>query len=112
MLVTPTLEWQDHLSSCYALMDKHHTPDSSVNPGIRSSPQRRRLDNDSASPADWGQLYKFETGSGGCSPPLPQCPYLINPFLISDSDDTDDLSRVGELSLDENREVRIDVTTI
>ncbi|KAF8260725.1 fungal-specific transcription factor domain-containing protein [Lactarius quietus] len=88
MLVTPTLEWQDHLSSCYAVTDTPRTSDSSVNPGSRSSPQRRRLDKDSANtPVDWGRLYKFEPAS--------------------ESDESDDpTSMVGELSLDENKEVR------
>lgn len=64
MLVTPTLEWQDHLSSCYA-----RTSDTSVNPDNRSSPQRRRLDKDTAStPVDWGQLYKFDPASGKFGP--------------------------------------------
>ncbi|KAH9044579.1 fungal-specific transcription factor domain-containing protein [Lactarius pseudohatsudake] len=87
MLVTPTLEWQDHLSSCYALTDKPRIPDSSVDFGSQSPPQRRRLDKDPATPVDWGRLYKFEPAS--------------------ESEDTDDAtSMIGELSLDENKEVR------
>jgi hypothetical protein len=73
MLVTPTLEWQDHLSSCYAVTDKPRTSDSSVNPDSRSSPQRRRLDKDTTStPAEWGRLYKIEPTSGECGPQLPE----------------------------------------
>jgi hypothetical protein len=79
MLVTPTLEWQDQLSSCYAVTDKPRPSDLSVNPDSRSSPQRRRLDKDSPStPVEWGQLYKFDPASGECSPQLPEptnCPY-------------------------------------
>ena len=112
MLVTPTLEWQDHLSSCYAFTDKLRTSDSSVNLGTRSSPQRRRLDKDSSTLADWDSLYTLDPASGGCGLRLPEstnCTY--HSFLISDSDDTDDpASMVGELSLDENKEVRIGVT--
>lgn len=71
MLVTPTIEWQDHLSSCYAVTDTPRTSDSSVNSDSRSSPQRRRLEKDSTSPpVNWGQLYKFDpaSGSGECAP--------------------------------------------
>ena len=76
MLVTPTLEWQDHLSSCYAVT---RTSDPPVNPGSRSSPQRRRLDKDTAStPVDWGQLYTLDPASGKFGPQHPEltsCPY-------------------------------------
>ena len=79
MLVAPTIEWQDHLSNCYAVTDTPRTSDSSVNPGSRSSPQRRRLDKDAAStPVDWGQLYKFDPVSGECGLQLTEsthCPY-------------------------------------
>ncbi|KAI0308118.1 fungal-specific transcription factor domain-containing protein [Multifurca ochricompacta] len=93
MLVTPTLEWQDHLSSCYALTDKPKTVAasspfvSSLNASGQPSPQRRRLDKVSATSPDWERLYKLDPAS--------------------ESDDTDDAaSMVGELSLDENKEVR------
>ncbi len=106
MLVTPTLEWQDHLSGCYAVTDKPCTPDS---PGSRSSPQRRRLDKDSATPVDWDRLYKFEPADGTCGTrPQSDGLALIIYFLIAESDDPDDAaSLVGELSLDENKEVRV-----
>jgi hypothetical protein len=74
MLVAPTLEWQDHLSSCYAVTDKPRTSDSSVNPGSQPSPQRRRLGEDTGStPVEWGRLYKIDPPSAGeCGPQLPE----------------------------------------
>jgi hypothetical protein len=89
MLVTPTLEWQDRLSSSYAWTDNLEILAPSPPPHIGGQPpfQRRRLDQDST-PPNWGPIsYKLEP--------------------VSESDDSDDTSSLlGELSLDENKEVR------
>ncbi|KAF8506800.1 fungal-specific transcription factor domain-containing protein [Russula emetica] len=90
MLVTPSLEWQDRLSNSYAWTDEPETLTSSSSPPFhvdgQPSFQRRRLDQEST-PPNWGPPYKLEP--------------------VSESDDSDDAtSLLGELSLDENKEVR------
>lgn len=90
MLVTPTLEWQDRLSNSYAWTDELEISPSGSSPpfhiGGQPSLQRRRLDQEST-PPNWGPPYKLEP--------------------VSESDDSDDTSSLlGELSLDENKEVR------
>ncbi|KAI0257234.1 fungal-specific transcription factor domain-containing protein [Lactifluus subvellereus] len=66
MLVTPTLEWQDRLSSRYALADKPETSDPlpRLNPGGQPPAQRRRLDKGSSAPSDWSGLYTLDPVSG------------------------------------------------
>ena len=69
MLVTPTLEWQDHLSSSYARTDN---PDLSGSRPFGSLPhvggqpflQRRRLEQDVPAASDWGRLYTLDPVSG------------------------------------------------
>jgi hypothetical protein len=65
MLVTPTLEWQDRLSSSYAWTDNLEMSTSSPPPHVGGQPpfQRRRLDKDST-PPNWGPPYKLEPVSG------------------------------------------------
>lgn len=65
MLVTPTLEWQDRLSSSYARVDSPEMLTSSppLHVGGQPSFQRRRLDKES-SPPNWGPPYKLEPVSG------------------------------------------------
>lgn len=71
MLFTPTLEWQDRLSSSYARINISELPATSasappLNVGGQPSLQRRRLDNDPTAASDWGRLYKLEPVSGVC----------------------------------------------
>jgi len=91
-LVTPTLEWQDRLSNSYARTNNLDlsgpSPSSLLHIGGQPSLQRRRLEKDGPVASDWGRLYKLDP--------------------VSESDDSDDdaASMLGELSLDENKEVR------
>lgn len=67
MLVTPTLEWQDRLSSRYAVADRPESFSHSVprlNPGGQPPTQRRRLDKGSNVPSNWDGLYKLQQVSG------------------------------------------------
>jgi len=94
MLVTPTLEWQDRLSSTYARADKPELSCASSPPlyvGGQPSRQRRRLDKDFTPAPDWRFMHRLDS--------------------VSESDDADDAaSLIGELSIDENSEVRRGVT--
>jgi len=92
MLVTPTLEWQDRLSSTYARINKFEMSSSSISSpplhvGGQPSLQRRRLDKEIPVSSDRSRLYRLDP--------------------VSESDDSDDAANmIGELSLDENKEVR------
>ena len=71
MLVTPTVEWQDRLSSRYAVADIPETLSLSVPPlnsGGQPPAQRRRLDKGSTAPPNWDGLYKLDSESGECGP--------------------------------------------
>jgi len=98
MLVTPTLEWQDRLSSTYARINKFEMSSSSISSpplhvGGQPSLQRRRLDKEIPVSSDRSRLYRLDP--------------------VSESDDSDDAANmIGELSLDENKEVRLDVTNV
>ncbi|KAI0049260.1 hypothetical protein FA95DRAFT_1557057 [Auriscalpium vulgare] len=82
MLVTPTLEWQDRLSSRFAVTEMNSTT-----AGGQPLNQRRRLDNGHVDQPNWDGLYKLDT--------------------VSESEDeTEATSTLGKLSLDENKEVR------
>jgi hypothetical protein len=69
MLVTPSLEWQDHLSSSYARTDNPDLsgsrPSASL-PHVGGQPflQRRRLEQDVPAASDWGRLYTLDPVSG------------------------------------------------
>jgi len=86
------LEWQDRLSNSYARTNSLDlsgpSPSSLLHIGGQPSLQRRRLEKDAPVASDWGRLYKLDP--------------------VSESDDSDDdaASMLGELSLDENKEVR------
>jgi hypothetical protein len=69
MLVTPTVEWQDRLSSRYAVVGLPEARSLSVprfNPGGQPPAQRRRLDKGSTALPNWDGLYKLEPESGEC----------------------------------------------
>jgi len=89
------LEWQDRLSSSYARTDNldlagSHPSTSLLHVGDQPTLQRRRLETDAPVASDWDRLYKLEP--------------------VSESEESDDVASVlGELSLDENREVRPDL---
>ncbi|KAI0321361.1 fungal-specific transcription factor domain-containing protein [Amylostereum chailletii] len=91
MLVTPTLEWQDRLSSTFARIGPVVTdPSSSTSrhdsPDGQRLAQRRRLDRDGGGQPDWDRMYKIDK-------------------VTSDTDE-DGETMLGQLSLDENNEVR------
>ncbi|TFY53230.1 hypothetical protein EVG20_g10211 [Dentipellis fragilis] len=94
MLVSPTLEWQDRLSSRFATTstsaDLRFSSSRDVLAGTPMGPplQRRRTDGGSAEP-DWDRMYRIESKS--------------------DSEEDSDgapATGFGQLSLDENKEVR------
>jgi len=118
-LVTPTLEWQDRLSNSYARTNSLDlsgpSPSSLLNIGGQPSLQRRRLEKDAPVASDWGRLYKLDPVSGMCNSHLLLSNGQFEPISAShanlESDDSDDdaASMLGELSLDENKEVCPDV---
>lgn len=97
MLVTPTLEWQDRLSSTYARINKFEMSSSSISSpplhvGGQPSLQRRRLDKEIPVSSDRSRLYRLDP---------------VSVMQYPESDDSDDAANmIGELSLDENKEVR------
>jgi len=118
-LVTPTLEWQDRLSNSYARTNNLDlsgpSPSSLLHIGGQPSLQRRRLEKDAPVTSDWGRLYKLDPVSGMCNTHLLLSNGQFEPISAShanlESDDSDDdaASMLGELSLDENKEVCPDV---
>ena len=128
-LVSPTLEWQDRLSSRFALIgpsanNNGHRPSRASSERERTSgpslPQRRRLDGDASLQPDWDRMYRMDRLSGDPvfqfdpatdthpPPPLTALPrHLRAPDSSEEDKESEDSSCMfGQLSLDENKEVR------
>ncbi|KAI0068074.1 hypothetical protein BV25DRAFT_1875230 [Artomyces pyxidatus] len=111
MLVSPTLEWQDRLSTRFAYTDMPAgdvTPDhaSSFLSGGQPLTQRRRLERDGLAHPDWDGLYKLETVSGN-DPAIGRFETYGNTTTHLESEESDEATSIfGHLSLDENKEVR------
>jgi hypothetical protein len=85
MLVTPTLEWQDRLSSRYAVANMPEASSHCVprlNPGAQPPAQRRRLDKGSTTPSDWDGLYKLDPVSGAIDKGLRRSNKLSHHFSL------------------------------
>ena len=113
----PTPEWQDQLAARLSRNTvEDHCTGSQQSPSRASSgaplPQRRRLDDSSIradlSHPNWNEMYIMEASSGGLSFRWRSSSVTLT-SSASDSADTDEsqcATAFGQLSLDENREVR------
>ena len=68
MLVSPTLEWQDRLSSLLAFVDTSAANGNGIAAQRPHCAQRRRLEKDVAPQPDWDRMYRMEKLSGGWLP--------------------------------------------
>lgn len=105
-LPSPTVEWQDRLAASLGPSSGYASSNSS---NYGNSTNRRRLEGPSY---DWDGMYTMEGSDGGTGACCPTTTFASHLTSFSDGGESneaegeDNASAMGQLSLDENREVR------